>query len=47
MRPLLAALHERLAPSGERVHGLFRIGRAPSPGYAPRWPLETRLIDPA
>ncbi len=45
MEPLREALHAMLAPDSARVHGLFRIGRAPSPHPSPRWPVETRLID--
>lgn len=41
------AVHERLAPDGETVQMLCRIGYGPEVGPTPRWPLETRLIPEA
>ncbi|MEM0930441.1 MAG: twin-arginine translocation pathway signal protein [Pseudomonadota bacterium] len=37
-----AAIHERLRPGGI-VHMLVRIGYAPAPDPAPRWPLTAKL----
>lgn len=45
MRPYYDHVHARLAPDGERVQMLGRIGYGPDTSPAPRWPLETRLID--
>lgn len=39
-------LHARLAPPGERVQMLARVGHGQTPGPSPRWPLETRLVAP-
>ncbi len=45
MQPLLEQVHGLLAPGGERVHGLFRLGYAALPDPAPRFALETRLVE--
>jgi len=45
MAPLLERVHALLAPEGQRVHGLFRLGLASNPPPAPRWQLETRLVE--
>ena len=45
MADLYAQAHTRLAPDGGTVQMLARIGYGPQVGPAPRWPLETRLID--
>jgi hypothetical protein len=45
MADLHAQVHTRLAPDGGTVQMLARIGYGPTVGAAPRWPLETRLID--
>jgi len=45
MADLYAQVHTRLAPDGGTVQMLSRIGYGPQVGPAPRWPLETRLID--
>jgi len=46
MQKLYGDFHTKLgiaAPA--RVQGLFRFGYADSVGYAPRWPLESKLIN--
>jgi len=39
-----AAIHRLLAPAGERVQMLARIGHGPAVPPAPRWPLEAKLV---
>jgi hypothetical protein len=41
---MFARIHGMLAPGGDRVHGLFRLGFAARPSAAPRWPLQSRLV---
>lgn len=40
-----ARIHTLLAPEGETVQMLVRLGYAAEAKPSPRWPLETRLID--
>ncbi|MGF1475845.1 MAG: Acg family FMN-binding oxidoreductase [Geminicoccaceae bacterium] len=40
-------VHQLLAPEGGTVQMLARLGYGPVVGPSPRWPLETRLIEPA
>lgn len=46
--PEMASLHEevhqRLAPSGETLQMLGRLGYGPSVNPAPRWPIEAKVI---
>jgi lambda repressor-like predicted transcriptional regulator len=44
MAPILAGVHALLAPGGERVQMLARIGHGAAVPPAPRWPLEAKLL---
>lgn len=37
-------MHDRLAPKGETVQMLGRIGYGTAPTQSPRWPLDTRIL---
>ena len=39
-----AAIHNRLAPQGETVQMLARVGYGPKVAASPRWTLENKII---
>ncbi len=45
VQPHYRAVHDLLAPNGDRLQMLARIGYGPQQPPAPRWPLEKRLIN--
>ena len=45
MDDLYTQLHTMLAPGGERVQMLVRLGYAADAQPTPRWPLETKILD--
>jgi len=44
MREIYTEIHNELAPGGERIQMLARLGYAKAPAPSPRWPLDTRII---
>jgi hypothetical protein len=44
MAPLLARVHEMLAPEGGTVQMWTRLGYGPAVGPSPRWPLDAKIV---
>lgn len=45
MAPHYRKAHELLAPPGETLQMLGRLGFGPQTGPSPRWPMETRIVN--